>query len=897
MKSNYIAQSIYIVILFFFVNALDNHTLSNYKEVILINLTGIFVPNFDKNIVDGDLNYTFYSKVNGSKIILDSLNLNIKSITNKTGNSLEYKFGNKDESLGEPLIITYQYIQDTNFTINIKYSTTTEGESAFFLTKEQTIGKTHPYFFTMSEMIMGRQLLPSQDTPAVKFPFYLGISVKKELRGMISGTFQKEVEEQNGLKTYYYSQKIPVPNYLIALAAGNIQGRNISDNINVYSEPEFLDEVYKELEDLPTILNYSESYMGKYEWGKYNVLVLPRSFPFSGMENPCLSFCSPCLINGDKSLVDIVFHELIHSWSGNLVTNENWRDFWLNEGITMFLQRKIVGMWKDEDYAKMDGILGTFYIEDFLKDDGENSTYSALRPNLTGVNPDDHYSDIPYEKGYNFIYYIESLIGKVKMENFFKDYFQHFKYQSIDFYDFKNYFLEFCGKNNLTNQTSVINWDAWIFKPGRCPIENNLTNKYQKEVDQALEKFKKGELNDTLITTINNWHHTSKTVFMNKLENGDKLLTDQQHDFLTNKLKFYENQDFLVTTNYLRLILSQTDKFYAHEMDCLINYLSNNGASDYMVGIYKLFYKRDEVNAEQTLNSLSTFYHRAMLKKAQEEIEDAKENFPILTINAKDKCKIFNDKNSSKLYITSVEYKEELKNLVFSEGITLEKDGKVIGLNCTLNSNEKYCLLKEELKTSGEHTLKIKNRIQKENYAVKVHSSTVKLYSKGVKVKENTEKKFDFDYGEKEDNIVKIDFNEELVDKVKVYTNEKEINCIKNNSTLECKINNNILPVNQSISDQFKKYNIKINDYCGNEVFSFEVNVKHTKTPEESNHFLIIFLIVFGAIIVILIMIICLIRKRNKNNNILNGLDSEENRIIGLVDQGDDNQSNSSKKK
>ena len=881
MKVNYKIQLANIVILFFFVNSLDNSTLSNYKDVQLINLEGIFVPNFEKKIVEGDLNYTFLPIVNGSQIILDSLNLEIISITNEDGFSIEYEFGEKDKSLGLPLNITYEYKQNQNFTINIKYSTKTEGKSAQFLTKEQTIGRKYPYFFTMSEMIIGRQLLPSQDTPAVKFPFYLGIKVNKELRGMISGIFQKEVE-QNGIKTYYYKQEIPVPNYLIALAAGNIQERNISDNISVFSEPEFLDQVAKELEDLPTILNYSISYMGPYEWGKYNVLVLPKSFPFSGMENPCLSFCSPILINGDKSLVDIVFHELIHSWSGNLVTNENWRDFWLNEGITMFLQRKIVGMWKGVDYAKMDGILGTFYIEESLTNFEENSTFTTLRPNLTGVNPDEFYSDIPYEKGYNFIYYIESLIGENTMKNFFKSYFEHFKYKSIDFYDFKSYFLEFCQKNNVSNQTlNKIDWNAWIFEPGRCPIENNLTNIYQKQVDEALEKFKKGELNDTLIKTVSDWHHTSKTVFMNKLEEEDNFLTDEQHDFLTNKLKFYENQDFLVTTNYLRLILAKTDKFYDHEMDCLIDYLSNNGACDYMADIYSYFYKRDEVKAEETLQNLSTFYHSIMFDKALKNINETKKKFPILTINAQDKCKIFQDKNISKIYITSEEYKEELKDLVLSNGITLEKDGKVIGLNCTLNSEEKYCLLNETLNTSGEHTLKIKNRIQKENYAVKVQDSNVKLYLKGVEVNENTTKKYDFDYAESKDNNIKIYFNEELVDKVKVCTDDKEIECLKNNSTLECKINNDVLPFNQDESDKFKKYKIKVKDYCGNEVYSFEVNVKNSET-----YTLIIILAGVGALIVILIIVFCILRRKRNSSNV-NIDDVEETKIIGMVDKED----------
>ena len=176
-------------------------------------------------------------------------------------------------------------------------------------------------------MTYGRELLPSQDTPAVKFPFYLGIRVINPLRGMISGLFDTKVENDDNTTTFYYYQNVPIPNYLIALAAGNINESKVSEDISVFSEPEYIENATKEFEDMPKFLEYAISYMGRYRWGKYNVLVLPHSFPYSGMENPCLTFASPCLINGDKSLVDLIAHELIHSWSGNLVTNENWRDF------------------------------------------------------------------------------------------------------------------------------------------------------------------------------------------------------------------------------------------------------------------------------------------------------------------------------------------------------------------------------------------------------------------------------------------------------------------------------------------------------------------------------------------------------------------------------------------
>ena len=359
MKRKFWIQIFSLLSLFLLSNSLDNHTLSNYKDITLTNLTGLFYPDFDTKIVLGNLTYTFHANQDGKKIILDSKYLNIITIyeISPENKELNFNFGEKDKNLGIPLEIDCEFNKSQEIEINIVYNTTEEGTAAQFLSKEQTIDKNFSYFFTQSALTIGRELLPSQDTPAVKFPFYLGIKTMNPLRGMISGLYERNETNDDNTTTFYYYQKIPVPNYLIALAAGNIVEEKINDQVSVYSEPGFIEKAVKEFENIPEFLNYSQEYMGEYEWGKYNVLVLPYSFPYSGMENPCLTFCSPCLVNGDKSLVDLIAHELIHSWSGNLVTNENWRDFWLNEGITKFLQRKVIAKWQNDDYAKMDYLI------------------------------------------------------------------------------------------------------------------------------------------------------------------------------------------------------------------------------------------------------------------------------------------------------------------------------------------------------------------------------------------------------------------------------------------------------------------------------------------------------------------------------------------------------------
>ena len=591
MKTKLLFQLIFLLSLLLLSKSLDNHTLSNYETITVTNLEGTFQPDFDSKTVSGNLTYTFQAKEDGNQIVLDSFYLEIESIfkvIEPEPKKLEFSFGETDEKLGTPLNIECEFKQNELIKININYKTTKEGGAALFLEDYQTIGKKHPYFFTISEMTIGRQLLPSQDTPAVKFPFYLGIRVKNPLRGMISGLYDKNETNGDDTTTFYYNQKIPVPNYLIALAAGNIEERIVNEQVSVFSEPEYIDEAVKEFEDIPKFLNYSQEYMGHYEWGKYNVLVLPHSFPYSGMENPCLTFSSPCLINGDKSLVDLIIHELMHSWSGNLVTNENWRDFWLNEGVTKFLQRKIMAKWQNEDYAKMDYTLGLSYIAKYLGVFGINNTLTSLRPNLTGMAPDESYSNIPYEKGSNFVYYLETIVGNETMHEFFKSYFDHFKYKSVNVFDFKEYFLNFTS-DLVDNETlESIKWQEWIFEPGDCPVPNNFSNKYDDELKKTMDRFIKEDF-EGLDEQFKSMSSTAKTVFFLRLEERDEFLTDKQHEFITNTLKLYEKQNYLVTTHYLRLILKETKEFLPHELESLEKYLTSFGVTDFMDGIYRLF--------------------------------------------------------------------------------------------------------------------------------------------------------------------------------------------------------------------------------------------------------------------------------------------------------------------
>ena len=892
MKYNCIFHLIVILSLLFLIKTKDYSTLSNYEKIKLTKLTGLFVPDFERKIVNGSLTYTFSPIEEGNEIILDTKYLDIISVEiPDSEETIEFKLDeeNEDENFGVPLIIYTEYKPDKEVILTISYTTTEDGSAVSFLEKEQTMGGDYEYFFTMSECILGRELLPSQDTPAVKFTFELGIKVPKPLRGMISGLHQNTKDNDDGTQTFYYKQEIPIPNYLIALAAGNIEEKPINNNISVYSEPVFVEKVYEELKNfLPDILEKTISYLGDYEWGKYNVLVLPNSFPYSGMENPSLTFSSPCLINGDKSLVDIVAHELIHSWSGNLVTNENWRDFWLNEGITMFLQRKIIGMWKDEDYAKMDAILGTFYIAEYLEYFGADSTHTSLRPNLTDKNPDDYYSDIPYEKGYNFMYYLETLIGNDTMKDFFRSYFAYFKYKSLDFDEFKDYFLSFCKNNSITNETlNEIDWDKWIYEPGDCPIKNDFTNRYMTEVDQFLDKFDKEEFDDgSLKEEFNKWMHTSKTVFMNTLEQRYDFLTKKQHDFLTKDLKLYDvSQNFLVKTNYFRLILAKTDEFYDIEKEYLIKYLSSYGALDYMTGIYGLFYRRDEVLANETLQNLSTFYHPLMINVAEEEFADEEKYFPILTLDLKEENRRLNLSNKEEETIENLEiitegYKSNHEPVEILKGIFLENNEKKINLKCLVKHSEKYCTLEEEIKICGEYHLNAPNRVQNQTYAIRKNNgkNTIEVFRNENEIEydeKNNKKEYKIKYDKSNKTNIEIFFLSKPDENIQVIYKENQLNCTIKNKSLDCIID----------KDTFKpgkKYTLNVTDLCGKEKYNFNIKIEEDDDDDDKIGTVAILFIIIAGLFIIVIVSFFIYRSVNKNKSV-NIEQVQENKLLSDI--------------
>lgn len=402
-------------------NRLDKGTLSNYNDVKLNHLHFNWNIDFSTKKLYGSVTLKMILiKDNIETIDLDSSKLKIIDVS-INNISVNFKIGDKYKALGNKLSL---YIpkefqkQNNELEVLINYIVSSEASATQWLDAELTKGRQHPYLFTQCQAIHARSLFPCQDTPAVKTPYSALVRAPAWASVLMSALADDslvppELRGQRGV--FGYTQPLPTCSYLVAVAAGNLVARDISPRVRVWSEPEMIEAVAYEFGETEDFLTAAESLTCPYQWGRYDVLCLPPSFPYGGMENPCLTFATPTLLAGDRSLADVIAHEIAHSWTGNLVTNQTWEHFWLNEGWTVWLERKIIAKVKGSDeYRKLSATSGWKTLIDSVNGFGSTHEYTRLVRPPTDEDPDDAFSSIPYEKVKIFILnyiYIISIIN------------------------------------------------------------------------------------------------------------------------------------------------------------------------------------------------------------------------------------------------------------------------------------------------------------------------------------------------------------------------------------------------------------------------------------------------------------------------------------------------------
>lgn len=440
----------------------DIHTYGNVDEVRVTHLSLDLGLNFDTHVIDGKCTLTFKYEGKPAHIDLDSDRLTISSITDASGKKYRHETGERTEAMGSRLRIFLDGNMPEKLTI--AYTSDPGAAAVQWLGPEKTTSGKYPFLFTQSQSIFARTWIPCMDSPGVRVTYDAVVRVPKGITPVMSAVGGNH-DKANGVYRFKLDQAIPP--YLIALAAGELEFKEIGPRTGVYAEPAVLEKAAWEFADMEKMVISAEKGFGPYRWGRWDAIVLPPSFPFGGMENPLLTFVTPTLIAGDRSLVSVMAHELAHSWTGNLVTNATWADFWLNEGFTTYLERRLVENIYGKDLADMQKLLGQrdlrHLIADYNKDGKPGET--VLHIDLEGRHPDDGMTEIPYEKGANMLLMLETHFGRKKFDAYLRKYFDTYAFQSITTKEGLAFMKkELFGGDDATWKKLKV--DTWVYKQG-----------------------------------------------------------------------------------------------------------------------------------------------------------------------------------------------------------------------------------------------------------------------------------------------------------------------------------------------------------------------------------------------------------------------------------------------
>lgn len=461
----------------------DVHSFAKPEKAIVKHLELDLNVDFVTQIISGKASWTIENISGGTEIVFDSRQLQIQKVTLGTDEKeTTFTLGDEVKYLGQSLHVK---IDPSTTRVTIYYSASKDAAAIQWLNPQQTAGKKYPFLFTQSQAILARTWIPCQDSPGIRFTYTAKISVPKDLLAVMSA---ENPQAKNAEGKYSFKQPNPIPSYLMALAIGDLEFKSIDGRTGVYAEPVTLSKAVYEFADMGKMVHSAEKIYGPYKWGRYDVIVLPPSFPFGGMENPMLTFLTPTLIAGDRSLVSVIAHELAHSWSGNLVTNSTWNDFWLNEGFTTYFERRIVEDVYGKDEAGMQELLGFGGLQELIKEMGETNPDTKLKGNYEGRDPDEGVSEIAYEKGYSFLRTIEDAVGRQKFDIFLNEYFNAHAFRSVSsevfLDDLETKLLK--GDKNLKDK---IDPNQWVYQPGLPSNSPAVGSVKFKVLDSLLVKW------------------------------------------------------------------------------------------------------------------------------------------------------------------------------------------------------------------------------------------------------------------------------------------------------------------------------------------------------------------------------------------------------------------------
>ncbi|KAL6076840.1 Leucyl aminopeptidase yscIV [Balamuthia mandrillaris] len=614
---------------------MDPHSQANIDQVKVLHLDLTLHVDFEKKVMAGSALYRFLvvAEQPVEHVTLDTRDLTIhRAVEEGSGKELTFELGEVHPAFGAALRIQLAEPKNkgTEFQLRVYYETTPQSSGLQWLPPSQTEGKKHPYLFTQFQAIHARSGVPCQDTPAIKMTYSGHLTVPQPLVALMSAISQGSDELPDSKSTtYHFEQPVAIPSYLLAWVVGDLVSREIGPRSKVWSEREKVDAGAYEFAETEDYLKTAEELLTPYEWGRYDILLLPGSFPYGGMENPCLTFVTPTLLAGDRSLSSVVAHEISHSWMGNLVGCHSWEHFWLNEGFTVFVERKIIGRMFGEKQRHFSAIIGWKSLKDSVDHYGtEHQQFTTLIQDLKDIDPDDAFSSVPYERGFQFLFFLEQTVGGAEVfEPFFRAYVKEFSGKTVVSEEFKLFFLNYFQNLKDFDQDKLkqIDWDAWFCQPGMPPVD--LLPMFDATLADASNALAKKwasattaeEAKDVSSDDMKGWSSNQIVMFLEKLQLGGKPLP---HDVLNRMDELYNltpSTNSEIRFNWYQLCLSAgLDRIYP----LVVSFVTEQGRMKFVRPLYRSLAKAPggEELAHSTFLKHRSFYHNIAAKMVARDL-------------------------------------------------------------------------------------------------------------------------------------------------------------------------------------------------------------------------------------------------------------------------------------
>lgn len=564
----------------------DIHSFARPEIARVRNVDLDLTANFETRTLSGTATLDVTAEPGATQIILDVRNLDIRGVTDEAGTALPFVLGAVDPIMGQPLTVTFPaFTAGEQRKIVITYSTRPDAAALQWLTPVQTAGGQQPYLFSQGQAILTRTWIPTQDSPGIRQTYSATITVPNALKAVMSAEMLTPDGKAAGAGMHSFSFRMtnPVPPYLIALAVGDLAFASEGSRTGVWTEPSRLDAAKAEFSEVGQMVDAAEALYGPYRWGRYDLLILPPSFPFGGMENPRLTFATPTVVAGDKSLVSLVAHELAHSWSGNLVTNSTWSDIWLNEGFTTYFENRIMEAVYGRDRALMLQVLGWNDLQASLKSLPAADT--RMHVDLTGRDPDDGLNDIPYEKGAAFLRTVERIVGRDRFDAWLKGYFERNAFRPMSSAQFLTDIRTHLVKGDAALEAQL-QLDNWVYQPGLpsnavAPVSTALTT-----VDTAARAFFADKGPASAIPW-SGWSTQERQHFLAwrpaNLRAGADWLTNQQLADLESTLKLRDEGNAEVLFGWLQIAVAHR---YQPAVPTLEHFLTSQGRRKFVMPLF-----------------------------------------------------------------------------------------------------------------------------------------------------------------------------------------------------------------------------------------------------------------------------------------------------------------------